>query len=73
MVGVKSEEARNKWWASMIKRYGSEEAVRESMRIHGAKGGEAPTTRPKGFAANPELAVLAGKKSKRGKREKSAS
>lgn len=28
----------------------------------GAKGGSTPTTKPKGFAANPELAKVAGRK-----------
>lgn len=28
----------------------------------GSKGGSAPTKKPKGFAANPELARIAGKK-----------
>lgn len=72
MVGVKNEQARSKWWTSMIKRYGSEEAVRAFMKEYGAKGGRAETKLPKGFAANRELAVLAGKKSRRGKSEKSA-
>lgn len=39
----------------------------------GAKGGATRTWRPKGFAANPELAskagAIGGKKSKRGKKQ----
>ena len=31
----------------------------------GSRGGKAPTTKPKGFAANPELARAAGRKSRK--------
>lgn len=70
MVGKKSPETRQKWLDSMIKRFGSEEAVREAMKRFGADGGKTETKRPKGFAARPDLAVYGGKKSKRTKQVK---
>lgn len=62
------QEATRKWHETMLKRYGSEEALKEAFRIQGAKGGRNGFTG--GFYVNRELAKIAGKKggsiSKRG-------
>ena len=44
----------------MAKRYGGKDGYKEHFKKMGAKGGVAPTTKLKGFAANPELAKKAG-------------
>lgn len=49
------------WMRTMIERHGSREAVAEFMARQGAKGGSAPHAKPRGFAANPELASRVGK------------
>ena len=46
---------------TMIKKYGSEEAWKAVMREYGRKGGSVSTPTG-GFAANPELARIAGAK-----------
>ena len=46
---------------TMIKKYGSEEAWKAVMRENGRKGGSVSTPTG-GFAANPELARIAGAK-----------
>ena len=48
------------WMATMIKKYGSKEAVSEYMAKGGAKGGRNGHTG--GFAANPKLAAEARRK-----------
>ena len=61
--------ATERWRETMKERYGG---ASKFMRTVGAKGGSAPTTKPKGFAANPELASSAGRlggmRSRRGKK-----
>ena len=58
-----------KWLETMVAKHGSREAVREWQQAIGAKGGRNGNTG--GFAANPELARIAGAKggkiSRRGK------
>lgn len=54
-------EHKDKWWKAMIKKYGSEEAVREVLRA-GQKKSRENYAGTGGFAANPELAKEAGKK-----------
>lgn len=46
----------------MEKRYGGKDGLHRMMQLLGSKGGRAETTKPKGFAANPELAKIAGRK-----------
>ena len=53
-----SELATQRWRETMQERYGG---VTEKMQEIGAIGGKAPTTKPKGFAANPELAARVGR------------
>ena len=64
----------DKIFKTMVEKHGSEEAARAWFRSIGSKGGKAPTDKPKGFAANPELARIAGsiggKTSKRQKKER---
>ena len=49
------------WRKTMLARFGSEEALIEWQREIGARGGrKSNPDRPKGFAANRELAALAG-------------
>jgi general stress protein YciG len=50
-----------KYQDTMIKKYGSRENWVTHLRQIGGKGGS-KTGVIKGFAANPELAVIAGKK-----------
>lgn len=52
---------KEKWLATMIKKYGSEEAVKEVLRA-GQKKSRENYAGTGGFAANPELAKEAGKK-----------
>lgn len=52
--------ATNKWKETMLKKYGSPEAVHAFMQGIGGKGGRNGHTG--GFAANPELARKAGAK-----------
>ena len=50
---------------TMVKRFGSEEAYAEYIRWRGGKGGRKKAFElksPKGFAANKELARIAGAK-----------
>ena len=49
--------ATERWRETMQERYGN---VTEKMQELGSRGGKAPTTKPKGFAANPQLARTAG-------------
>lgn len=62
----------DKIFKTMVEKHGSEEAARAWFRSIGSKGGKASTTG--GFAANPELAKIAGsiggRISKRKKKEK---
>ena len=66
-----SGRPNDKVFKTMIQKHGSEEAAREWFRKIGAKGGR--TSRGGGFAANPELARIAGRKgglkSRRGKKQ----
>lgn len=61
--------ATERWRETMQERYGNPS---EFMKIAGAKGGSTPTTKPKGFAANKDLAksagALGGRISRRGKK-----
>lgn len=50
----------DKMFKTMVEKHGSEEAARAWFRSIGSKGGKAPSDKPKGFAANPELARIAG-------------
>lgn len=52
--------ATNKWKETMLKKYGSPEAVHAFMQGIGEKGGRNGHTG--GFASNPELARIAGAK-----------
>lgn len=52
--------ATAKWRATMLAKYGSEEAFHKAMQRMGEKGGKASNTG--GFAANPQLAKVAGAK-----------
>jgi len=54
---------------SQIAKYGSEEAWKAHMRELGKVGGASPASKPKGFAANKELARIAGKKGGRNSRQ----
>lgn len=38
------------------------EGVRQQIRLMGSKGGQQKSCKPKGFAANPALAIIAGRK-----------
>lgn len=49
--------ATERWRKTMQERHGDPS---EFMKAMGAKGGSAPTTKPKGFAANKDLAKSAG-------------
>lgn len=66
MPKCKTEETRqafcSKWKATMIAKYG-EEGYKKHLQEIGHKGGTVVNTAtPKGFAANPSLARLAGYK-----------
>ena len=54
-----SGKPNTKWMETMLAKHGSREAVREVQRAIGAKGGRNGNTG--GFAANPELASIAGR------------
>lgn len=56
------EEATKKWRNTMLAKYGGEKGLHENMQAIGSKGGRAVTIYPKGFAANPALARIAGAK-----------
>ena len=57
--GTPEGDLATKYWReTMQERYGNPS---EFMRTIGAKGGKAPTTKPKGFAANKDLAKSAGR------------
>lgn len=56
------QEASKKWRQTMLKKYGGEEGLHKRAQELGSIGGKAPTSKPKGFAANPELARIAGHK-----------
>lgn len=64
-----AEEASLKWRETMQQKYGGAAGVHNMMSIIGAKGGRTLGVK-KGFAANPALARIAGRKagsiSKRG-------
>jgi general stress protein YciG len=55
------QEAVRKYRRSMIKKYGGEEGYEMAMKMRGSKGGQKKGVK-KGFAAHPELAVIAGRK-----------
>lgn len=56
------QEASNKWKQTMLKKYGGKEGFHKRVQELGSIGGKTPTSKPKGFAANPELARKAGRK-----------
>lgn len=56
------EKATAKWWKTMEKKYGGIEGVRQQIRLMGSKGGRQKPCKPRGFAANPALARVAGAK-----------
>ena len=62
----------DKMFKTMVNKHGSEEAARAWFRSIGSRGGSAPTTKPKGFAANKDLAksagAVGGRISRRGKK-----
>lgn len=66
-----SGKPNTSWLETMTNKYGSREALTKHMQEVGSRGGSKPTTKPKGFAANRELAREAGRiggqRSKRGK------
>ena len=53
------EELSN-YQVAMINKYGSLDAWKKHLVSIGKKGGTAPHTKPRGFAARPELAAKAG-------------
>lgn len=57
-----AEEATAKWRKTMKERYGGKRGVHEMMQLIGSRGGQVKTSKPKGFAANPALARIAGAK-----------
>lgn len=57
-----AEEATQKWRKTMQQKYGGAAGVHNMMRIIGSKGGQQKPSKPRGFAANPELARAAGAK-----------
>ena len=58
--GTPEGDLATKYWReTMQERYGNPS---EFMRTIGAKGGKAPTTKPKGFAADLERARVAGRR-----------
>jgi len=60
-IGEKGcEEANKKWRATMLAKYGGKEGLHERMVQMGRVGGQNGHTG--GFAANPELARIAGRK-----------
>lgn len=65
----------DKMFKTMVNRFGSEEAARNYFSQLGRKGGSVTGVK-KGFAANPQLARIAGGKggriSRRGKAKKEA-
>lgn len=56
-----SDIASAKWRETMLKKYGGEEGFHKKMQAIGSIGGSKDTIKPKGFAANPELARRVGK------------
>lgn len=52
------ELATQRWRETMQERYGG---VTEKMQEIGRRGGSTPTTKAKGFAADPVLAARAGR------------
>ena len=56
------QEASNKWKQTMLKKYGGKEGLHKRVQELGSIGGKTPTSKPKGFASNPELARIAGAK-----------
>lgn len=56
------KEASNKWKQTMLKKYGGKEGLHKRAQELGSIGGKTPTSKPKGFAANLELARKAGRK-----------
>lgn len=55
--------------ATMIKKYGSEEAWKNALREHGSKGGKSPKTAPSGFAAmTPEKLAEVSRKGGMGRK-----
>ena len=54
------DKASARWRATVRKKYGGKKGVHEMMQMIGSKGGQAKTSKPKGFAKNRDLAVLAG-------------
>ena len=67
---AQTREGAKKAQETLLKRLGSKEAVKEHYSRIGKLGGMTETDKPKGFAANRELAVILGSKggkiSKRG-------
>lgn len=55
---------KEKWWADMIRKFGSEEAVREFLSTKGAVGGKQQNPN-KGFGSDRKRASEAGKKGKK--------
>lgn len=61
-----TDEGGKKAFKTTINKYGVDKEGRSKLHVRiGALGGATPTKKPKGFAANPELAREAGRKSKR--------
>jgi len=60
---IMSGRPNDKMFKTMVKKHGSEEAAREWFRSIGRRGGQNGNTG--GFAANPELARIAGAKAGR--------
>lgn len=68
-------EQKNSWWTSMIKKHGSEEAVREFMRQNAAKSSR--NTQGTGYFAtlskeNPELFKQLSRKGGQGGKSRGA-
>ena len=56
----KGIKATRKWKETMLKQYKNEEEISDFFRRIGSKGGRVKSDKPRGFAANRELASIAG-------------
>ena len=57
----KGDQATVKWKKTMSEKFGGEDGIHEKMRLVGSKGGQKKGVK-KGFALNPALAKIAGRK-----------
>lgn len=54
------KRAARRWRKTMEERHGGKNGVHRMMQVMGSKGGQTKTSTPKGFAADPKLASIAG-------------